>query len=269
MTFQKAIIARCEADARPSILLVISEGERAELFAMLCGLANCESVTPETALHLASKSVSQQTFAGAVIAGRDTDPRIQSLAAKLGERSIPFTMVFDQLPQSADFFLRYPPSGCVLATAPDSEIATVLSRFTGSLENVGCKTPPFTMAGALTVQNRHIKRRIAYEDIVALSASGDYVEIHQQHTAFVVRGTLSAFEHCLDPRQFTRIHRAHIVPIQRVVQVETVRPKVRNVRLDAGLILPIGRTYWKAVKPILKHTLGLQPEAGPGLYGTI
>jgi two-component system LytT family response regulator len=63
---------------------------------------------------------------------------------------------------------------------------------------------------------------IAAEEIVRVSAAGDYSEVHTENDSFLVHVTLSELASCLDPEVFERIHRSHIVNLNAV---EHLRPE--------------------------------------------
>ena len=52
-----------------------------------------------------------------------------------------------------------------------------------------------------------------------IEARGDYVRIHSQGRADLVRDTIGSFERRLPPHRFVRVHRSAIVNLARVREV--------------------------------------------------
>ncbi|ERJ61300.1 hypothetical protein M472_21330 [Sphingobacterium paucimobilis HER1398] len=62
------------------------------------------------------------------------------------------------------------------------------------------------------------------------------VFIHEAHYLSAI--TTSEIEQKLDKKLFIRIHKSHIVALDRIVKVSG-----GQIELDTGVILPIGNTY--------------------------
>ncbi len=74
------------------------------------------------------------------------------------------------------------------------------------------------------------------EDIQRVCAAGNYVEVHVQGRAHLVRETLTNFISQLDPEEFLRVHRSHVV---RVGFISELRPMFHG---DYELVLRDGQT---------------------------
>lgn len=61
---------------------------------------------------------------------------------------------------------------------------------------------------------------IHQEDIVAIEARNDYVIVSTMQNDFLKKKTLKYYEDNLDPANFIRIHRAHIVRLDALVKIE-------------------------------------------------
>ena len=90
----------------------------------------------------------------------------------------------------------------------------------------------------------HVK--IFTEDILFIEAYTDYLKIHRINDKVVV--TRMTMNHILDllPKGFMRIHRSYIVPFNKVRQWANREVIIGNIEI------PIGKTYYKKVKEILK-----------------
>jgi len=76
-----------------------------------------------------------------------------------------------------------------------------------------------------------------------IEADGDYLELHAGSKVHLVRGTLSALEPRLDPREFVRIHRSTIVRISRVKELVPQLHGDYVVALSSGARLRLSRSY--------------------------
>lgn len=76
-----------------------------------------------------------------------------------------------------------------------------------------------------------------------IEADGDYLELHAGAKVHLVRGTLSALEPRLDPREFVRIHRSTIVRISRVKELVPQLHGDYVVALSSGARLRLSRSY--------------------------
>jgi len=56
-------------------------------------------------------------------------------------------------------------------------------------------------------------------EIVRLEADGNDVAVHARRGRYALRATLESFEERLDPQQFARVHRAHVVNIDEIAEV--------------------------------------------------
>jgi two-component system, LytTR family, response regulator len=83
-------------------------------------------------------------------------------------------------------------------------------------------------------------------------AQGNYVRLHADGRAHLVRDTLKAFEARLDPARFVRIHRSAIVNIERVVRIEPYVNGEYVVTLRDGARLTTSRTHGARLHELLR-----------------
>lgn len=81
------------------------------------------------------------------------------------------------------------------------------------------------------------------EEIDWLQAEGNYVRVHAAGESYLVRGTLNAFEERLDPAVFARIHRSHIVNLDRIRALHPWSHGDWQVVLRDGTELMLSRRY--------------------------
>ena len=63
---------------------------------------------------------------------------------------------------------------------------------------------------------------IPVEKLDYAEAQDDYVALHSDKKTYLKQQTISSLETMLDPARFIRIHRSHIVNLERVAQDRAV-----------------------------------------------
>lgn len=76
-----------------------------------------------------------------------------------------------------------------------------------------------------------------------IEGAGNYVKLHVGGREHLLRSTLKAFEEQLDPHRFVRIHRSHIVNLDRVTELQPWFHGEFVVVLTDGTELRSSRTY--------------------------
>lgn len=86
-------------------------------------------------------------------------------------------------------------------------------------------------------------RLIPVNAVVWARSAGNYVEIHTDAGAHLVRMPLSDLEARLDPDRFRRIHRSHLVNLDRIVEIRSDGHGAWEVELAGGRVLRMTPTY--------------------------
>lgn len=84
---------------------------------------------------------------------------------------------------------------------------------------------------------------IATRDIERIEANGNYVNLIVGDRVYPMRGTMAGIEAQLDPVEFVRVHRGHIVGASRIASIEPLETGDARVHLKDGTTLPCSRTY--------------------------
>lgn len=95
----------------------------------------------------------------------------------------------------------------------------------------------------LVVHERGRVRIVPVADVLRLSASGNYVEVHTRERRHLVRATLSRLAQRLDPVEFLRVHRSHLV---RADFIAATAPRAHGdlaITLRDGTELLLSRRY--------------------------
>jgi two-component system LytT family response regulator len=82
-------------------------------------------------------------------------------------------------------------------------------------------------------------------------AEDDYVRLHVGKASHLIRKTLSAFESELDPKQFIRIHRSHLINAARIKELRPRGQGEYSVVLHDGTELKLSRTYKDRIAALL------------------
>jgi len=90
-----------------------------------------------------------------------------------------------------------------------------------------------------------------FDEIIAVSGADDYCELHLPHGPCLIRMTLSELQDRLNAEVFLRVHRSHIININRVVSVAARSGGGLTVALQAGVSIPASRSGASALTPFL------------------
>ncbi|HET9817630.1 MAG TPA: LytTR family DNA-binding domain-containing protein [Rhodanobacteraceae bacterium] len=80
-------------------------------------------------------------------------------------------------------------------------------------------------------------------DIDRIDADGNYVTIHAQGATWPLRESLSGLERKLDPKHFARVHRRHIVNLDRIREIQPWDSGDYRIMLADGNFVNFSRRY--------------------------
>lgn len=80
-------------------------------------------------------------------------------------------------------------------------------------------------------------------DIDRIDADGNYVTIHAQGATWPLRESLTALERRLDPKRFVRVHRGHIVNLDRIREIQPWDSGDYRIVLADGSHVNFSRRY--------------------------
>ena len=86
-------------------------------------------------------------------------------------------------------------------------------------------------------------RFVPLTEVDWFEADGNYIVVHAAEQTYRTRGTISAIEAVLDPRQFVRIHRRMVVNMDRVREMSPLPGGDGLLMLGDGSTLRLSRTY--------------------------
>lgn len=202
---------------------------------------------------------------GLELTGAFTDPR-EALSALQGvacdllllDLHMPHIHGFDILKRLSD------PPVAVITTAHGQHAAASYD-----LEVADYLMKPFTyerfLAAVERARSRHANReeasihvrsgldtlRVPLSEITHVEAFDDHVKVHRLgHRPLVASSTMKTMEELLPDQRFMRVHRSYIVQWTKVSVVRERRVHV------PGADLPVGDTYWPAVKKRMGGLMG-------------
>ena len=89
---------------------------------------------------------------------------------------------------------------------------------------------------------------LSVDDIQRVSAAGNYVEVYAGGKVHLVRDSLTSFINQLDPAEFLRIHRSHVVRVSFIAELRPLFHGDYELVLRDGQTLALSRRY-KALLP--------------------
>ncbi len=118
------------------------------------------------------------------------------------------------------------------ATEPAAHVAELIARLRGE-----------TFARRLLIAGDDRSFYVAVRDVMRLEADGNNVVVHTRRDAHAMRATLESFESRLDPAQFARVHRSHVVNIDEIAEIRPWFHGDAKIVLRDGTALPWSRRY--------------------------
>jgi DNA-binding LytR/AlgR family response regulator len=116
------------------------------------------------------------------------------------------------------------------------------SRFLKAVERVqrrleGGRPTPHSVY--LRINGRLV--RVPLQDIFWVEAEGEQVKVHTPGKVHVLHGSMKTMEQLLPDNEFVRVHRSHLVRLDKIVEVEEDKVVVYRE------MVPIGASYREAV----------------------
>lgn len=89
---------------------------------------------------------------------------------------------------------------------------------------------------------------LSTDEIDWIEAAGDYLRLHCQGTRYLLRRSLESILPTLDPREFVRVHRSHIVKISQIAHLTPITHGDFEVGLRNGSTVRMSRRYRGSVR---------------------
>lgn len=93
---------------------------------------------------------------------------------------------------------------------------------------------------------------INVEDVVRFESDEKYTTLYTNDNRYVIDIPIVDLENKLPPKQFLRIHRAHLVAMNRITEIRRIFPSKFSVVLNdaAKTVVPVGRSYADRIKEL-------------------
>lgn len=140
----------------------------------------------------------------------------------------------------------------VLKPVSGDRLGRAISRALAGKEAATNAVTPTQTSGSYAsefwVSHRAELIRIAAMDIERIEAERDYMRLHTTGRSYLLHQTISALEQRLNPEQFQRIHRSHIVRRDLITGLRHEGGGVWHALLGEEISMRIGRKYLADVK---------------------
>ena len=138
------------------------------------------------------------------------------------------------------------PAAPVASIAADDLAATASQNSAADLPTV---IAPIGPAASIRVEKDGRAREIAVGDIYAVRANAHYTYVHDGEKEYFCTLSISAIEARLDPKTFLRVHRSHIISVDRIARVKrSGEAGVAELGLPVRCSIPIARAHYRQVK---------------------
>lgn len=92
---------------------------------------------------------------------------------------------------------------------------------------------------------------IPTDKIINIEAQDDYVKIYSENGSYLKTKTMKFFEDNLDPANFIRVHRSHIVRIDKIKNIELLDKESYRLTLANDTNCPVSKAGYAKLKEIL------------------
>jgi len=92
-------------------------------------------------------------------------------------------------------------------------------------------------------------------DIQRVSAAGNYVEVHAEGQSHLIRESLTDFVAQLDPGEFLRVHRSHVVRVGFIAELRPLFHGDYELVLRDGQRLALSRRYKQLLPATIRERL--------------
>lgn len=93
---------------------------------------------------------------------------------------------------------------------------------------------------------------VPVESIDWIESANNYAMLHCRSKDYLYGENMSALERLLDPGRFVRVHRSHMVNLERIVGVNAIAGGVYELELQGGARVSTGRQYSDRIRKLLK-----------------
>lgn len=103
----------------------------------------------------------------------------------------------------------------------------------------------------IVVKDNGLIRIIPATDIHYIEANDDYIKIFTKEGHYLKKSTLSQVENSLDPKQFARVHRSYLIPVNQLLRIEPYEKESHLALLHCGAKIPVSKSGMAKLKALL------------------
>ena len=240
----RIVVADDEAPARRKLARFVRESDGAELVG--------EARTGSEALEIIAATKPDLVFLDVQMPDLDGVAVAETLAAQARAPRVVFVTAFDRHAVRAfeldalDYLLkpydrerfdralaRARDALAARATETSAQVAELIARLRGDEG----------YAKRLLIPDGDRSFYVPVREVVRLEADGNDVVVHARRGAHVLRATLESLEARLDPAQFARVHRSHVVNIDEIGEIRAWFHGDQKLLLRDGTEVPWSRRY--------------------------
>ncbi len=111
--------------------------------------------------------------------------------------------------------------------------------------------PPDTFLNRIVVKDRYKIHIIPVDDVRYIESMDDYVLIFTKNGKHIKQQTMKYFESALNPKEFVRIHRSHIVKVSEINEIQQYEKESYVVVLHDKKNLRVSKSGYKKLKNVL------------------
>lgn len=93
---------------------------------------------------------------------------------------------------------------------------------------------------------------VPVESIDWVESANNYAMLHCRSKDFLYGENLATLERLLDPAKFARVHRSHMVNLDRIVGINAIAGGVYELDLEGGAKVSTGRQYSDRIRRLIK-----------------
>lgn len=94
---------------------------------------------------------------------------------------------------------------------------------------------------------------IPVDQLDSAEAEDDYVALWVKGKTFLKQQTLADLESALDPGRFVRVHRSHLVALDRIARIEPYAKDSRIAVLRDGRQIPVSRGGYARLRELMER----------------
>ncbi len=103
----------------------------------------------------------------------------------------------------------------------------------------------------IVVKDNGMIRIIPATDIHYIEANDDYIKIFTESGNYLKKSTLTRVEKSFDPKQFIRVHRSYLTPVNQILRIEPYEKDSHIAILKCNAQVPVSKSGMEKLKTTL------------------